>query len=293
MRRRGLAGAGVLADPLFPPNISVRECAGAWKSERREVRIRVSTGVGVLVCALAALPQVCSGATWSILFDGTGDAPTIQAGIDSAASGDTLLVGPGIYNENINLLTKELVIKSTSGPDATVINGDPRASNFRGNLTASAFSPGTSNVALTHPTGTVVSIEGGQSQRTLVEGFTIQGGGLGVAVWYASPRIVKNRIVHNAGPNGGGVTCIGTAKCQVEGNTIQFNSTTFALGAGVYFGDAGFELVDNYIANNETKYADGGGVAIIYPHEGSIIEGNVFVVPSRELLKKGKGVFSG
>ena len=33
--------------------------------------------------------------TWNVLANTLGDAPTVQAGIDSAASGDTVLVHPG------------------------------------------------------------------------------------------------------------------------------------------------------------------------------------------------------
>ena len=42
-----------------------------------------------LVCLTATF---ASARTWYILPDGTGDAPTIQAGIDSAAIADTVLV---------------------------------------------------------------------------------------------------------------------------------------------------------------------------------------------------------
>ena len=46
----------------------------------------------VLITAAAAYSR-----TWYITPDGTGDAPTIQAGIDSAAAADTVLLADGTF----------------------------------------------------------------------------------------------------------------------------------------------------------------------------------------------------
>ncbi len=45
----------------------------------------------------AFVPRPAAARTWQVAVDASGDAPTIQAGIDSAAVGDTVLVGPGTY----------------------------------------------------------------------------------------------------------------------------------------------------------------------------------------------------
>ncbi len=44
------------------------------------------------------------------------DQSTIQAGINAAANGDTVLVAPGTYNEQFNFNGKSIVVRSEDGP---------------------------------------------------------------------------------------------------------------------------------------------------------------------------------
>jgi hypothetical protein len=72
--------------------------------------------------------------TWYVAADGSGDAPTIQAGVDSAAAGDTVLVGIGTYTDTTHVLVggedkavcarvyKNIVLASEKGPRETVID---------------------------------------------------------------------------------------------------------------------------------------------------------------------------
>ena len=71
----------------------------------------------IWIAPLLVLTSVCTfisnaaGRTWLIKFDGTGDAPTVQAGVDSAAVGDTVLVGPGTFPDtNCVLISGEPVV---------------------------------------------------------------------------------------------------------------------------------------------------------------------------------------
>ena len=50
------------------------------------------------------------------------DQPTIQAAIDAAAGGDTVLVAPGTYYEDINFNGKIITVTSEQGAAATVID---------------------------------------------------------------------------------------------------------------------------------------------------------------------------
>lgn len=55
------------------------------------------------------IPHTASSRTWYIKADGTGDAPTIQAGVDSAAVGDTVMVAPGVYSDTLHVSVEEVV----------------------------------------------------------------------------------------------------------------------------------------------------------------------------------------
>ena len=71
-----------------------------------------------LILLLTALSA--SGATIHV----PDDQPTIQAGIDYAVYGDTVLVGPGIYEEYVSL-AEGVILLSEGGPDVTTIDGSP------------------------------------------------------------------------------------------------------------------------------------------------------------------------
>src|ERR1700738_4343800 len=77
----------------------------------------------IFVCILT----ICS-ATAATVIHVPADQPTIQAGINAAVNGDTVLVSPGTYVENINFLGKAITVASAKGPKVTIIDGNKKDS---------------------------------------------------------------------------------------------------------------------------------------------------------------------
>ena len=77
------------------------------------LRLALLAAAGFL---LAGAPSLA--ATWYITPDGNGDAPTVQAGIDSASAGDVVLVAAGTYFENL-LMKSWVTLESESGAALT------------------------------------------------------------------------------------------------------------------------------------------------------------------------------
>ena len=176
-----------------------------------------------------------------------GDQPTIQAGINSAATGDTVRVDPGTYFENINFNGKAITVSSADGPAETIIDG--------GN-----FAP-------------VAQFLTGETPSSVLKGFTLQHGtstysdGGGVFIWHCSPTIAENIIQENTACDGGGGIAIQFGSPLIENNRILNNSQAVCIGGigggGISVGGAGTaRIIGNVIAGNTWASADGGGISL-------------------------------
>jgi hypothetical protein len=202
----------------------------------------------VAVLLAVVCTSFASAATWYVHPDSALN--TIQAALNAAAAGDTVLVAPGTYNENIVWPSRGgIKLLSEFGPEVTTIDGNDAR---------------------------VIRMAKYLSGTTVLDGFTIQHGaanpgdpnGGGVYCDSASPTIRNNIITQNSAyGNGAGIFGHFCAS-DVKDNAIELNSAS-GRGSGIYcYGEgqdsSNMTIIENRIAGNGV----GGGIHCFYCQPG-------------------------
>jgi len=198
-----------------------------------------TSSLAVALLAGVSFAAVAEAATIRVPID----AATIQQAIDASAAGDTVVVSPGTYVENLTFRGKAIRVVSEQGPAVTIIDGN-RA-------------------------GSVVTFSSGETRNAVLEGFTVRNGanafsGGGVLIQNSAPTVLGNWILNNGACSGAGIYSYFSSPL-IKGNTISRNyvyACSGASGLGVYVGgDSAAELIENVITEN-SGFADGGGVTL-------------------------------
>ncbi|MCK4695336.1 MAG: hypothetical protein KAT74_06225, partial [Candidatus Cloacimonetes bacterium] len=174
----------------------------------------------------------------STIINVPADQPTIQAGIDASVDGDTVLVHPGTYVENIDFVGKDITVSSlllTTGNesyiDSTIIDGNQQ--------------------------GSVVTFENDETNNAVLMGFTIQHGsgnqttvynnwGGGIFINFSSPSLKYLMIKNNSAKSGGGISFSST-DAYLEAVTLKENHA-YQSGGGILI----FRLAPDPLYSNIT-----------------------------------------
>jgi uncharacterized ion transporter superfamily protein YfcC len=139
--------------------------------------------------------------------------PSIQTGIDSSSNGDTILVQPGIYIENINYTGKNVTVASLyliTGDTSYVYNTiiDDSGFNLSGTY-GSVVTFHTNENSLAQLIGFLIT--NGSGNAWFVMGIPARYGG-GVFVQNANPTIHHLRLIHKKGGIGGNLILPGAGE---------------------------------------------------------------------------------
>jgi hypothetical protein len=207
---------------------------------------------------------------WSIA------ATNIQAAVDAANTGDTVLVTNGVYatggrkwfdsGTNRVTLTNAVTLQSVNGPAVTLIVGSQvvgtgmaltnavRCVGIGNNAVLSGFTltngeAGTGNYPMGGGVAYIYGSGGGVVSNCLLIGNlatnSTGGGAYGV-------RLINCQITGNYAADGGGADNSTLYNCVLSGNSAQF-------GGGIYDGTANNCLIVSNVAINTGTGARGGG----------------------------------
>lgn len=227
------------------------------------------------VFLLACIIRVGSAPVIADVIHVPGDYPTIQAGIYYAGWGDTVLVAPGTYTENVNMLGREIVVTSEEGPAVTIVdasgtgsaftfaNSEPLTTVLQGfTLTNGAASCG----------GGVYCTSSSPTLRDLVlTGNTASYGGGIYAEYGNGPGIEQCVITGNHAGWGGGACCWSCDVAMSNSAVMENTAADPGLGAGAYAGESSTLQVTNTLLCGNQAAGDGGGVCVAY---GSALQGD-------------------
>ncbi len=205
--------------------------------------------------------------SYGTIINVPGDAATIQAGIDGAMPGDTVLVAEGHYYERLNFLGKDILLTSEylyTGNDLTIQNTIIDGEESKGGAKSDTMC--------------VIMFCSGETSNAVIQGFTIQNGqgwknaynrwlGGGIMCIAASPTITHNIIRQNSvAHNGGGLCGIneGSDPSDVTVTYNTFTANTASGGGAMMFAESApvisyNDIVGNFAADS-TYLCMGGGI---------------------------------
>lgn len=213
-----------------------------------------------MVTSLSGWSQDSHAATWQV----PNQIPTIQAAIDTAANGDSVLVAPGSYTELLTVSRKNIVLTSETGASQTFIQ--PPASRPVGTSTlVLEYLLDTSEVSgLTFENGGDSLVFGGAvacdschtniRDNSFISNLARFGGGVYVGSQPSFPTIENNYFESNTAViQGGGLSAFLNGEPVVTGNLFKNN---VSIGNAFFQGVGGAISIDNLVEDSTDVVID-------------------------------------
>ena len=167
---------------------------------------------------------------------------SIQTAIGNAASTTDIVVEPGTYYESIDFLGKTINLRSSGGPEVTIID-------------AAGLGP-----------VSVVTCNRGEGAGTVLDGFTITGGtapfGGGMFNDGSSPTVIDCDFVGNTSINGGGMYN-GNGSNPTVTDCVFSGNFADEFGGGMHNDSGSNPTVSNCVFRDNSADSLGGGMANI------------------------------
>jgi len=230
--------------------------------------------IGIMLAGAATAPGSHSdggsaagrGETLTVNWDGTGDFVTIQAALDAAADGDTVVVYPSsgselqAYIENVVFPARAVTLRSLDPEDPAVVADTVIDGNHEG--AALQFQPGTPKGAVlagltlrngqgTSGGGIVCANADPLIRRCTITGCEASSGG-GIFLSQSRATLEHCLILGNeSSGNGGGIVCSASSP-RIDGCTVSGNYAHY--GGGVYcVGSSHAVLVNCVLSGNQAE----------------------------------------
>lgn len=195
--------------------------------------------------------------------------PTIQAAIDAAVNGDTVLISDGVYsgtgNRDLDLHGKRVVVRSVNGASVTILDcGGSPAEPHRG------FWFHSREDTLSRVEG--LTIRNGFGLADLRGGLA--GGGAIHCDTASKPRFSECVFSKNRGANGGALATLGSSyprfyNCVFRQDSAGFGGAIFARGSYLHLGNC---VIDSNQADSGGAI---GGSRVIVSIVGSSFDANI------------------
>jgi len=204
-----------------------------------------------------------------IVINVPADYATIQAAIDAAFDGDTVLVTDGTYkgtgNVNLDFKGKAITVKSVNGAENCIIDceniDDTRGFYFYSGETSAAVVDGFTlrNGNAEHGGGIYCEDSSPTITNNTITGNSVKYAGGGICCYHSSPTITNNTITTNSARRGGGVYCNGSSSTIINNIIVANSASTY--GGGIRCSYNSSPIISNNTITANTAGTHGGGVS--------------------------------